>query len=942
MRKFAIKALMVLCGLLTQVPAVQAQMMPLPVDPNVRIGKLPNGLTYYIRHNETPKGQADFYIAQKVGSILEEDNQRGLAHFLEHMCFNGTENFPGHSMVSWLESIGVKFGINLNARTGVDETIYNISNVPVDRESVQDSCLLVLHDWASALTLDTEEINKERGVIHEEWRGSNVGQERIMESLLPVMYPDSKYGYRLPIGTMEVVDNFDPQVLRDYYEAWYRPDQQGIIVVGDIDVDRIENKIKEIFSPIKMPENAPERVYIEVADTPGTIYAIGKDKEQTISLAQLMIKTDVFPDSLRNDASYLAYKYIMSMVTSMLNTRLNDMLINPETPFAQAGVFYGMFYAAKTKNALTVAAVAKDNDIRPAFESAYRELLRAARGGFTASEYDRARSEYLSRYEKIYNERNNRQTAAYVNEYVKNFTDGDPIPDIETEYQLMNMIVNQIPVEAINQTLAQIVLSSPDNRVFLGLFPDNDVVRVPTEGDIAEVIAKVDGETIEAFVDDVKTEPLIAQLPAPGKIVSEKPVAQWGATELTLSNGVKVLVKSTKFKDDEILFDAQALGGTSCVSDDLSNELHMMDVALSASGLGSYNNKDLSKYLAGKQAGVSVSITDYTRDVSGNSTVKDLPTMMELLYMTFTNLTVDPAEYDAVRKQIAVSLAFQEKDPMFIFKSNLYKTLYNSPRRQMLDSEIVESANLDKMLEIIHGSLANAADYTFVFVGNIDMETFRPLVEQYIATLPADVAKVNSTIKINPALEVNPGRKTDTFTTVMENPQTYVAFIASDKLPFTSKDAKLASIVGQILGNRLLATVREDMGAVYSIGAAGYMGRINDLNVTVESMFPMKPEMKDEVLDIIAKEFKDMESNITNDEVSKAVEYMVKNANEQLELNRPWMNSITGSLINGVDTFNGAVDTLNSITVEDVQNFMKHLNNSGNYRVVVLEPAPAE
>ncbi|MDE6403701.1 MAG: insulinase family protein, partial [Muribaculaceae bacterium] len=281
MKKMFVKAIMAVAAVMMLGTTAVAQQMPLPVDKDVRIGKLPNGLTYYIRHNETPKGQADFYIAQKVGSALEEDNQRGLAHFLEHMCFNGTENFPGNSLIDWLETIGVKFGYNLNAYTSIDETVYNISNVPTARESVQDSCLLILHDWADALLLDTDEINKERGVIHQEWRRTNVGQQRILENLLPKMYPGSKYGYRLPIGTMEVVDNFDPQVLRDYYEAWYRPDQQGIIVVGDIDVDRIENKIKEMFSPIKMPENAKERVYLQVEDTPGTIYAIGKDKEQT-------------------------------------------------------------------------------------------------------------------------------------------------------------------------------------------------------------------------------------------------------------------------------------------------------------------------------------------------------------------------------------------------------------------------------------------------------------------------------------------------------------------------------------------------------------------------------------------------------------------------------------------------------------------------------------
>jgi len=936
MKKLAIKVLMVIGGLFMLSTTVSAQM-PLPVDPEVRIGHLPNGLTYYIRHNETPKGQADFYIAQKVGSSLEEDNQRGLAHFLEHMCFNGTEHFPGNSLIGWLESVGVKFGYNLNAYTSIDETVYNISNVPVARESVQDSCLLILHDWADALLLDTEEINKERGVIHEEWRRSMVGQQRIVENLLPIIYPGSKYGYRLPIGTMEVVDNFEPQALRDYYETWYRPDQQGVIVVGDIDVDRIENKIKEIFSPIKMPENVRERVYLNVPDTPGTIYAIGKDKEQTVAVAQMMFKNDAFPDSLKGDATYLAVGYITNMISSMLNNRYSDMMSDPATPFGQAGAFYDDFVVSKTKDALTLVAVAKGNDIRPAFESVYRELLRAQRGGFTHTEYDRARSEYLSRLEKAYNERNKRQSGSYVQEYVRHFIDNEPIPGVETEYQIMNMLANQIPVEAINQTLAQMVTN--DNRVFMAFLPDNETMHFPTEAEIADVIASVDAENIEPFVDEVKSEPLISNLPAPGKIVAEKTLEQWGATELTLSNGVRVIVKPTAFKDNEILFNATALGGTSTVSDEFANELIFKDYALRTRGLGSYTSKDLDKYLAGKQANVSLSLGDYNRDVNGNATVKDLPTLMELIYMTFTDITIDEAEYEALQKMLAGVLANQEKDPQFIFQRDLLSAIYSNPRKQVITAGILNAAKRDAIVRIAHEATANAADYTFIFVGNIDMETFKPLVEQYIATLPADVATASKTVKINPSLEVAGGNKTDNFSTPMETPQTWVAIIASAQVPYSAKEQKIASIAGQIMSKRLLDTVREDMGAVYSIGASGSLSRINEPNAIMQTSFPMKPEMKAEVLDFIAKEFKAMESNITSEELAKVIEFMVKNANEERELNGPWLNAISASLINGVDTFNGVVEVLNSITVQDVQNYMKTLNASGNYHVVIMDPA---
>ncbi|MDE6309948.1 MAG: insulinase family protein, partial [Muribaculaceae bacterium] len=405
--------LTLLCTGLTASAQMEQMGQPLPVDPNVRIGKLDNGLTYYLRHNEKPKGQADFYIAQKVGSILEEDNQRGLAHFLEHMCFNGTENFPGNSLIQWLESKGVKFGVNLNAITGVDYTIYNIANVPVADSNVQDSVLLILHDWADGLLLDPEEIDKERGVIHEEWRSTNVGQMRIIERLLPTMYPDSKYGNRLPIGTMEVVDNFPPQALRDYYETWYRPDQQGIIVVGDIDVDRIEGKIKEMFGPIKMPENPKERVYYPVPDTEGTIFAIGTDPEQTNTIVQLMIKHDVVPDSLKNTIVGYIMDYSNDVINQMLNARLAEISNRPDAPFSGANGSVGDYILSKTKGALTLAFIPKDNDVIGGLQSIYREALRGTKG-FTASEYQRAKDEYLSRKEKRYNGRNDLDNDYYV------------------------------------------------------------------------------------------------------------------------------------------------------------------------------------------------------------------------------------------------------------------------------------------------------------------------------------------------------------------------------------------------------------------------------------------------------------------------------------------------------------------------------------------------
>lgn len=940
MKKFFKKALMLVGAFLMLHATASAQDMPLPVDSAVRIGTLPNGLTYYIRHNEKPKGQADFYIAQKVGSILEEDNQRGLAHFLEHMCFNGTKNFPGNGIINWLETVGVKFGQNLNAYTAVDETVYNISNVPVAREAVQDSCLLILHDWANNLLLEDKEIDKERGVIHEEWRSRNVGQMRILENLLPTIYPDSKYAYRLPIGTMEVVDNFPYQALRDYYESWYRPDQQGIIVVGDIDVDRIEGKIKEMFSDIEMPADAPERVYFPVPDNEGTIYAIGADKEQQNSLVWLYFKSDPFPKEMKGNMSYLVQKYVMNMITSMLNNRFSDLANKPDAPFAQAVAMDGDFLLSKTKDALAFVGVGKDTDLTPVLQSIYREALRAKQSGFTVGEYQRAKDEYMSQLERAYNNRNDRENEPFVNEYVRHFIDNEPIPSVEDEYQLMQMIVPMLNVEMINSVLPELI--TDNNRVVWALLPEKDGVALPSEEEFAAAMKAVDGETLEAYVDEMKAEPLIPNLPAAGKIVAEKALEQWGATELTLSNGVKVIVKPTKFKADEIMFTGTAFRGTAPLSAENDTDIKNIELVLSSNGLGDYTEIDLQKYLSGKQANISLEIGNFESEIAGITTPKDLPTLMELLYMTMTDVTITEDDFKALQSKYAGVLRNQESNPQYIFGRDVAKSLFANPRRLPITSEEVEAANRENILNIIHDATSNAADYTFVFVGNIDMDTFRPLAEQYIATLPADASKVAKEVKLDNSLTIRDGKIDDTYTTKMETPQTYAVVMATAEMPYNAKNASLASITGQILSKRLLDTVREDMGAVYSIGAYGSMNRMPGKNTQLASQFPMKPEMKQEVLDFIAAEIERMKGNVTQEELNKVIEFMVKSANEGKEKNSSWMSAISGWTENGVDTFNGNVETLQSITVADVQKFLTDLMAQGNYAIVILDPEEAK
>ncbi|MCM1164175.1 MAG: insulinase family protein [Muribaculaceae bacterium] len=940
MKKFFSLSLLAIMAVLFAAIPVSAQqnpmMQPLPVDSGVRVGKLPNGLTYYIRHNEYPKGQADFYIAQNVGSALENDNQRGLAHFLEHMCFNGTTNFPGNLLRDWLESVGVKFGYNLNAYTGVDKTVYLIKNVPTARESVQDSCLLILHDWANDLTLAPEEIDKERGVIHEEWRRSNVGQMRIMEKILPDLFPTTKYGHRLPIGTMEVVDNFPYQALRDYYEAWYRPDQQAVIVVGDIDVDRIEGKIKEMFSSIEMPADAPARTYEPVPDHKGTLYGIGSDPEQQALIAQIFFLSDPMPTEMKNTPAYLLNDYVEAMITAMLDARLNEMSSKPDSPFAAAGVSFTDYILAKEKDTFAGFVAAKGTDIVEPLQAVYREILRAQRGGFTHSEYDRARSEFLSNLEKQYNNRNTRENNTYVDEYVDNFTEQEPMPGIAKLYEFYNMVAPMLPVDMINQAVAELV--TPDNRALVVMSPEGEGYTLPTSDALAAALAAVDAEDIPAFVDEVKAEPLVPSAPVAGKIVSSVDNKQWGATEWTLSNGVKVYVKQTKFKDDEILLSAFAKGGFADYPAEYANTIISLPLTLRANGLGTYSNTDLEKYLAGKQASVNLEVNGYSREISGATTPKDLPTMMELLYMTLTDIEYTAEEFEALQKAYAGILANQEKSPEYQFAKMLTNDLFASPFRQTMSAEAINGASREQTIELAHAMTANVADFTFVFVGNIDLDTLKPLVETYLASIPANPAKAVTFTAYNPGLFTKTGTGEDTFAIEMSNPQTYVSIFEKADGTYDTKNALIASIAGQILTNRLLATVREDMGAVYSIGAQGSASRQGLQPFALATQFPMKPEMKQQVLDFIYGQFKAMESDIKAEELNPAKEYMVKNFTEQKEKNQPWLNAMIGWINNDVDTFNGNIDVLNTITVEDVQNYMKALNAAGNRRTVVLDP----
>ncbi|MCQ2152762.1 MAG: insulinase family protein, partial [Bacteroidales bacterium] len=700
--------------ILTATLAFGQQSQPIPIDPAVRIGHLDNGLTYYIRHHEEPKGQANFYIAQKVGSILEEENQRGLAHFLEHMCFNGTQHFPGNGVIKYCESIGVKFGQNLNAYTSIDETVYNIDNVPVaTAPTAIDSCLWILHDWADGLLLEDDDIDHERGVIHEEWRTRmNSAMLRMYEKILPEVYPGNKYGERMPIGLMSVVDNFPYKALRDYYEKWYRPDQQGIVVVGDIDVDAVEAKIKEIFGTIAKPENPAERYYVQIEDNAEPIVSIATDKEQPVATALIFCKHDAYPNELKGDFNYLVYSYAQYAALIMMNSRISELLQSPEPPFIQASIGDDDFFLSKTKKAWTGSVAFPDGGFEKGLTTLYREMLRAVRGGFTASEYERAKAEILSYYESQYNSREKRKSAEFCSEYVRHFIDNEPIAGIENMYAIAQQMIPMIPVEVINQIVATFV--GEGNLVVACMLPEREGVVWPDAQQVKDMLASVAAENIEPYVDAVSNEPLISEMPKAGKVKKDGKAA-FGYEKYTLSNGATVYFRHTDFNKDEILMSAFSYGGSSQYPEQEAPVLKALSGLMAIGGVGNFNSTELTKALSGKNVGVSPFVTFYKEGISANSTPKDLETMFQLTYLYFTALREDQDAFTSWKTRQGAAIANRQSQPMAAFQDTLSNTIYDRPARvKAMDLQDMEQIDYNRALAIARERFANAADFTFV------------------------------------------------------------------------------------------------------------------------------------------------------------------------------------------------------------------------------------
>lgn len=917
------------------VGTIQAQtMQPLPVDSLIRTGKLENGLTYYIRHNEYPPQRANFYIAQKVGSMQEEDNQAGLAHFLEHIAFNGTKNYPGKkTMLNYLESIGVKFGANVNAYTSFDETVYNINDVPVLRSATIDSCLLVLHDWSSFISLKDEQIDEERLVIKEEWRTRHDAQSRIWDKQLPIIYEGSKYANRMPIGSMDVIDHFPYQVLRDYYHKWYRPDLQGIVIVGDIHVDEVEAKIKEMFADIPKPVNPAERIYFPVADNPAPIVAVTTDPENTRTNVALYMKHEVMPAAVKNTEKGLYINLLKNMVSSMLSNRFTEIAQKPDAPFTYAYAYDGRFFVSKTKDAWTVGAGSKEGKIEETLASMARENERAKKFGFTESELERVKANMLSGYENAYNNRNKRQNGEYVNYCIRNFLDNNPITGMEFLYDYMKKQIPAVTLKEVNDFAKGLV--SGNNVVISVTGPEKEGLVYPSKEKLLSVFNNVMAENIELYKEKVITEPLIAQKPKAGKIVkTEKD--RFDATVWTLSNGMKVVLKKTDFKDDEISMSSYSYGGTSTIATPDIYNGSIASAVPSIGGLGQFSALDLRKMLAGKNVSVRPAVYEWTQSFVGGSSKKDVETLFQLLYLNFTAPRKDEDVFKSTLASMKEQLKNKRANPSSYFGDSInYAMFGNDPRIKPMEAEDVDKLDYDRIITLYKQLFANPGSFTFTFIGTLDEALMKPLVETYLASLPAG----NVEAKYNPAnsVPVRKGKILNTFEQEMKTPKASVFNLYSGTLDYNMKNTLTMSVLKQVLDLVFSEAIRDKEGGSYGVGSSSFISRIPEGDSKIYIFFDSDPAKFRKLNDIAIAEFKKIAENGPRDkDMQKVKEYMNKKYLEDIKRNGYWLGIMDSYFFFKEDRDTDYVSTLNSITGDDVKTLLGKLLSQGNFIEVIM------
>ena len=920
---------------------IYAQQGKIDNDNTIRKGILPNGMTYYIRHNAQTKGVADFYIAQKVGSILEEKRQRGLAHFLEHMAFNGTKHFPGNTLqpgiVAWCESVGIKFGANLNAYTSVDQTVYNISAAPVTREGVIDSCLLILNDWSHELLLTDKEIDKERGVIEEEWRTrrSGMAMQRLSEQAMPVIYAGTKYSDCMPIGNIDIVRTFPYNDLRDYYSKWYRPDLQAIIVVGDINEDKIEEKIKKLFAKIPLPQNPAHRIYYPIGNNEKMILYTAIDKEQPTVNFTLYMKRDVTPKQERNTIQNYADDYKTNILRMAINDRLEELSRTKNAPFISASVRSGNFFLASTKDAFELSGVLKEGKAIEAIQLLVGEVERARANGITIDELKRGKAEMLSYAENDYNDRSNRRNGEFVEQCVQNFLEETPIIEPEKELEIVRKLDKTVTIDDVN-ALAKTIITN-QNQVVTMFGPDKNTFKMPTNSSIENAILKAQKQHYTPYkTQNTLTERLITKLPKPGSIISER-TYKYGYTEFTLSNGLKVYVRPTNFEPDEVNLKLFSLGGKNIYPDSEMPNLTYLMAGATIGGVAQYNDLTLEKMLAGKTATVTPFIDNDTRGMAGTSNVKDTKTLLELVYLYFTQPRKDPQAFKNLMEQQQEFLTNAHVNPMLAYNDTLHKVAYATNRMASMDKEQLKRVNYNRIMHIYKELFANAANFKLILTGNININKLRPLLCQYIATLPSNNTK--ETIGTYEPKLVD-GKKTYIFHKKQTTPTAITTIVIKGKMEYNNRNELLMDAIGQLLRIVYTEKVREDKGGTYSVQVSGDLQHHPNNEALLRIAFQTDPQKYNSLIPIVYKELEKMATEgPSQQDLDKVKAYELKVYNQVLRMNNYWEYVLYTDLYNGIDVDTDFRYIVENMTCGDIRTTLRNLLNQNNcIEVTMTQP----
>jgi len=928
--------------LLAVVSMLSAQQTPekLPMDPDVRYGKLDNGLTYYIRHNEQPKQRAEFHIAQAVGAILEEDHQNGLAHFLEHMAFNGTQHFPGKGIINYFESVGVNFGGNINAYTSIDETVYRLSDVPTYREGIVDSALLVMHDWSCGLLLLPEEIDAERGVILEEWRTRRNADWRLWSQLRQKMYAGTQYAKRDVIGDTAVILNFEYQAIRDYYHKWYGPDNQAIIVVGDINVDTIEAKIKSLWADVPRRENYGERPIYTINHNEEPLIAIVTDKEAQGSRITLEYKFDQLPEALQGTAQEYTLNLVRELACDILDNRFSELALDPKASFTGAGCYYGE--RAKQMDAFVAVIIPKEGRETEALNDLLFQLEKMRRYGFTNAELDRVKTEKLNSMEKYYNERDTRKNITLARECIRHFEDGESMPGAQWEYEFVQAALPLMSLETVNKLGEAFVHDKPTVAI---TGPEKEGVNIPSNETILASLSAMKDLVIEAPEEEEIDRELVKKAPRKGKIKRITQNEDLGATEWLLSNGIKVVFKSTEFKADEILMRAFSKGGQSQVKTADLPSAQMAQYVIGMSGIGHLSSTQLEKALAGKTVSVSPEISEDSERIQGSSSVKDLETMLQLTYLYFTSPRRDEEAYQTLMALIRNQLVNRDKNPKTAFSDSIQMMATNHSERTILfNTEMLDRVTLDKALEIYKERFANPADFTFVFVGNIHPEDaqVQELICQWLGGLKTKRTRESI---IDYHVTVAPGMQKNYFSREMETTT------ASNRIQYTSYDIPYTlandlnmEMIGRILSTRYLESIREREGGSYGVGTYGYLTILPRPRAGLIMQFDTDPKKQTRLMEIIHEEVQTIIDNgpLASD-LHKEKESMLKDFEEDLEKNTFWRTQLYMYYYYdypkyGIRTTEDYRKAVEAITAESVQATLKKLVASGNVFEVVMFP----